>query len=333
MTIEKLPSGSYRATIMEHGKRYRKTFDHKPTQKEVLQALAGEMSEKPKKTGMTFSVAAGKYCDSKKNTLSPKTYREYILQCKRLPEWFLDMSVDEIEQVDLNKLVSDMSGGYDPKSPKTISNAHGFVSAVLRTFRPNMVINTTLPQKRKTEPYIPSVDEVKLMLQHLKGTEFEIPFILGCYGMRRSEICALTPDDIEDRVVHINKALVQNEKNEWVVKSTKTTQSTRDIVIPQDVADKIREQGYVYKGFPHSISKHLSALEQKLGINHFSMHKLRHYFASRMSAMGIPDADILAMGGWETDHVMKTVYRHSMIGKEADAKKRASDKLTDELFN
>ena len=60
MTIEKLPSGSYRATIMEHGKRYRKTFDHKPTQKEVLQALAAEMSAKPKKTGMTFSAAAGK---------------------------------------------------------------------------------------------------------------------------------------------------------------------------------------------------------------------------------------------------------------------------------
>lgn len=49
--------------------------------------------------------------------------------------------------------------------------------------------------------------------------------------------------------------------------------------------------------------------------------------------MGIPDADILAMGGWETDHVMKTVYRHSMIGKEKDAKKNASDKLSKELFN
>ena len=48
--------------------------------------------------------------------------------------------------------------------------------------------------------------------------------------------------------------------------------------------------------------------------------------------MGIPDADILAMEGWETDHVMKTVYRHSMIGKEKDAKKNASDKLTKEFF-
>ena len=44
-------------------------------------------------------------------------------------------------------------------------------------------------------------------------------------------------------------------------------------------------------------------------------------------------ASIFAIGGWETDHVMKTVYRHSMIGKEKNAKKLASDKLSRELFN
>lgn len=333
MTIEKLPSGSYRATVMFKGKRYRRTFDHKPTQKEVLQSLSDEMQDKPEKTGLTFKEASEKYCDSKKNTLSPKTHREYVLQYKRLPNWFLDMPVDDISQIHINKLINDMGGGDKPKSPKSISNAHGFVSAVLRTFRPNMIIHTSLPQKRKNDPYIPSVDEVKMMLEHLKGTEFEIPFILGCYGMRRSEICALKPEDIEGTTVHINKALVQNENNEWVVKSTKTTHSTRDIIIPQDIADKIKEKGYVYNGFPHSISKHLTVLEAKLGIEHFSMHKLRHYFASRMSALGVPDVDILAMGGWETDHVMKTVYRHSMIGKEKDAKKLASDKLSRELFN
>lgn len=48
--------------------------------------------------------------------------------------------------------------------------------------------------------------------------------------------------------------------------------------------------------------------------------------------MGISDADIYAMGGWKTDSVMKTVYRHSWIGKEAAFKKRASDKLTDEFI-
>ena len=30
---------------------------------------------------------------------------------------------------------------------------------------------------------------------------------------------------------------------------------------------------------------------------HFPMHKLRHYFASKMSAMNIPEANIMRMGG------------------------------------
>ena len=57
------------------------------------------------------------------------------------------------------------------------------------------------------------------------------------------------------------------------------------------------------------------------------MFLFRHYFASEMSALGKPEADILRMSGWETDYVMKSVYRHSMIDKQENAKREASDKL------
>ena len=70
-----------------------------------------------------------------------------------------------------------------------------------------------------------------------------------------------------------------------------------------------------------------------LGIPRFPLHKLRHYFASKMSAMNVPEADILRMGGWETDHVMKSVYRHSMIEKEESAKRDAAEKLRNVLFS
>lgn len=68
MNIEKLPSGSYRARLMYKGKSYRKTFDHKPTQKEVMQSIAAELDENPAagKTELSFEDAAKKYCDTKK---------------------------------------------------------------------------------------------------------------------------------------------------------------------------------------------------------------------------------------------------------------------------
>lgn len=102
---------------------------------------------------------------------------------------------------------------------------------------------------------------------------------------------------------------------------------------PTQIAERIREQGYVYDGHPGKISDYLYRTQKKLGIEQFSIHKLRHYFASKMSSLGIPEADIMRMGGWETDHVMKSVYRHSMMEKEEQAKRDAAERLGDVLFS
>lgn len=118
-----------------------------------------------------------------------------------------------------------------------------------------------------------------------------------------------------------------------MIKSTKTTESTRDIIIPINLVKKIKEQGYVYKGSPGAITRYLGKIEDELGITRFPLHKLRHYFASEMSALGVPEADILRLGGWETDYVMKSVYRHSMMEKEENAKRDAAEKLRGILFS
>jgi len=266
----------------------------------------------------------------KRNVLSPRTIKEYAESVNRFPEWFRKQPVSDITQIEINKLVNEISKG---KFPKTVRNYHGFLTAVLGTFYPNLKVSTTLPQKVKSEPYTPSQGDVKRILEAVKGTQYEVPITLACYGMRRSEICALTPEDIDGDIVHISKAMVQNEKKEWVVKTTKTTESTRSIIIPESLAEKIQAKGCVYKGHPGCITKYLERVEDRLGIPRFPLHKLRHYFASEMSALGVPEADILRMGGWETDHVMKSVYRHSMMEKEERAKREAAEKLRNALFN
>ena len=319
MNIEKLPSGSYRVRVMEDKKMYRFTFDHKPTQKEIFNALAEKINNNSVNGKMTFYAAGKKYAESKKNIISPNTYREYVRTCDRLPEWFTDLQIDEITQIDINKMVNELS--LD-KNPKTVRNYHGFISAVLGTFRPDMKIYTTLPQKRKYEPYTPSDEDVNRILKALEGTEFYIPVVLACYGMRRGEICALQVSDIENDVVHINKALAYTVDKEWVVKSTKTTESERDIIIPKKIADMIHKQGYVYNGYPNSITRKLEAVERELNIEHFSLHKLRHYFASKM--LTITDSKtVQALGGWKTDNVMKNIYAHSMKTEQDKAKRKA----------
>lgn len=331
MKIEKLPSGSYRIRKMYKGKTYTVVTDYRPTQKEAIQLMADELDKvQGKYERMTFQRAAEEYIASKHNVISPSTVRGYEGILRNLPEAFLGKNIHDITTMDIQTEINRLSSH---RSPKTVRNYHGFISAVLGAFCPNLKICTTLPQKIKNEPYIPSDEDVKRILDYAKDTKYEIPLILACYGMRRSEICALTPADINGDVVTINKAKVQNENLEWIIKTTKTTASNREIIIPVKIADKIREQGYVFNGYPGKITDFLLSAQKKLGIPHFPLHKLRHYFASKMSAMNVPDADIMKFGGWETDYVMKGVYRHAMEDKNRKAQREAADKLGNVLFS
>ncbi len=218
------------------------------------------------------------------------------------------------------------------RSPKTTRNYHGLISAILSIFCPNLKLTTTLPQRIKNKPYIPSDEDVRIILAYARETEYEVPLILACYGLRRSEICALTLDDIDGDVISITKAKVRNEKKEWIIKTTKTTASTREIIIPMEIADKIRTQGYIFRGSPGKITDYLYSIQKKCEIPHFSIHKLRHYFASKMSSMNVPEADIMKMGGWETDYVMKGVYRHAMEDKNKQVQREVARKLGNEIF-
>ena len=282
-----------------------------------------------KHESMTFQAAAEEYIEAKRNVLSPSTIRGYDGIMRQLPQKFTSLNIHDITALDVQTEINRMAKGH---SPKTVRNHHGFISAVLGAFNPSLKLTTTLPQKSKKEPYIPSDGDIKKVIAYAKDTEYEIPIILACYGMRRSEICALTPQDINGDVVSITKAKVQNEKKEWVTKTTKTTASTREIIIPVEIAEKIRERGYVYRGTPGKITGFLLSAQKKLNMPAFSIHKLRHYFASKMSAMNVPEADIMKMGGWETDHVMKAVYRHAMKDENQEKQRIASMELKNALL-
>jgi integrase len=326
MKIEKLPSGSYRIRKMYKGKAYSVTVDYKPTQKEALQLLAAEMDNYVTDTNVgSFAAAAGEYIEMKRNVLSPATLREYARYVGRLPQDFVALRVSDITQVDVQKMANELS---KDKSPKTVCDLHGFVHAVLKAFRPNLVLNTTLPQKVKKEKYVPTDDDIKALLAEAKGTRYEVTLRLACYGLRREEICALESSDLDGNMLTINKAVVLDEDREWVVKITKTTESTRVIWVDDELADMVRDcNGRIYDAYPEGITKWLGRKQKKLGIPAFPLHRIRHYYASSAHAMGIPDSYIMASGGWKTDHVMKSVYRHAMSDRTVEMQKQVGEHM------
>lgn len=325
MKIEKRGSGQYRVRKTINKKTYTVTFDHQPSKKEIDIAFIEHMSTSSiYAPSGEFEIYAYKYLAIKDKVLSASTVRGYKSIINNMPQWFLNMPLKNITREDVQKLINDYSAEHSPKSTR---NLHGFIAAVLRMYYPDLVLNTTLPQKKDYEGYVPTPDEVRAILDAAYGTKYWIPFKLGTYSLRRSEIIALKyPDDFDGRIIHVTKALVQDDTGEWILKSTKTTGSTRDVVVSQEMIDVIKDQGCVYEGSAEVILQNLHRYQDRLSIPHFRFHDLRAYFATEMSKI-LPEQDWLAMGGWSSDHVAKKVYRKSRIEQNKQIQLDASDKL------
>lgn len=315
MYIEKLPSGSYRITQTKNGHRYRITVDHKPEDDEAILLMAKVIQKRPTVNNMRFCDAAEAFIDSKSNILSPKTRKENLALIKRVPDDFSRKYINTITSIDVQKLVNQWSSRL---SPKTVENYANFVLAVLKSADID-VKRPQLPQKIKHDTYIPSVDEVKAVENEM-ADKYKVAFFLACMGLRKSEICALTLDDLDGNTLSISKALVQAPDNTYVIKTTKTTDSTRTIIIPDEIAYKIRQQGFIYEGHPDNLYKNIKRAQDRAGVPRFKLHALRHFFASFMHDKGYSDKQIQEMGGWKTDNVMKSVYQHAMNMNEAKAK-------------
>lgn len=317
MKLEQLPSGSYRVRKTANGKTYRVTFDHKPSDREATIALAELMQEEAPREKGTFGTYAERYIESKRNILSPASVRTYYELIDRMSDRLKGTNLyditQELIQIEVNEYAKDHAA-------KSVRSLHGFIASVLGMYRPQFTLKTALPRKENKKGYQPTTEDIKTILEAVKGTEYSVPFQLGILGLRRGEICALTMEDLKDRELIINKTLVYNQG--WILKpSTKSDESNRVIVIPEALADEIKDNGTIYEGDPKKLNKHLQRVQKQLGIPQFRFHDLRHYFASYASTLGIPEADIMAMGGWKSDHVFKSIYRDSM----QESRKRSMD--------
>lgn len=320
MNITKLPSGSYRIRETYKGKQYSVTIPYKPNKHEAKELIDHKINNSVEKIS-SLENALVEYIKSKDNVLSPSTIKGYKSMSKSIPEWLLKKDLTEIDRLSMQKFVNEIAEDH---SPKYVRNLYGLVTACIRLFIPEADISATMPQKVHTEDYTPSLEDVKRLFEDAKGTEFYVALRLAAMSLRRSEILALTVNDLNGDELTINKAYVSGP-NGYVLKPTpKTDASNRTIVLPHDLAEEIRKQGYVYKYNPNAIDHFLRRRLPKLGIPFFSVHKLRHFFASYSHELGYSDAVIQSIGGWETDHVMKSVYRHAM-NKDESKKSMAKD--------
>ena len=152
-------------------------------------------------------------------------------------------------------------------------------------------------------------------------------------GLRRSEICALRWQDIDlDKgVLHVHSAVVFGEQG-FEEKTTKSVSGDRVLSIPAPVIDALNRGThngeFVCLLNPHTITNRFREKAVAVGVKPFNFHALRHFYASVMLSLNIPNKYAQRRMGHATDHMLKNVYQHLMQSKIDE-----TDRTIDEYFS
>lgn len=335
---KKLPSGNWRVKayigVGEDGKKKYKSFTA-PTKKEA-EYMASEylMDSKYKSTAdkILFKDAMLNMIELKKPVISPSTYRQYM-------QYYNHSYFDSIKNTPVtaltDKQVQKMINGWvdEELSPKTIQNLHSIFLSTIKTVDKRIVFDTKLPQKYKSDIYIPTDEEVSQLVKASINTPLELPILLAAFmGLRRSEIIALKWDniDFQNKKMIIDEATVLNIDNEPTTKKPKSVSGQRTIDIPASVLDALNRHRtddniQVVPLTGAAIYKRFKRLQKQLGMNDFRFHDLRHYNASVMLALGIPDKYAMERIGHASNAILRNVYQHTMKKKQSEFSSQLDD--------
>ena len=287
---------------------------------------------KIKKPSMTILEAVEEYIKMRESVLSPVTIKQYysIKDTHIKDDPIADVDINELTPIQVQAWINQLA---EKSKPKTVKNCYGFLRSSINMHRKEFDFTSIrLPQPVRYKANTPGDKEVQKFIQYIKEKDrnLYLAVLLAAFGpMRRSEICALTSDDIKGSSVTVHRAKVPVHGGGWAIKEApKTDASNRTITFPSFVAKELKGiSGPVVTCSPTHITKMFKKEMIRAGLPVCRFHDLRHYGASIMHAIGVPDVYIIERGGWSSDHVMKAIYRDSI-----DAEKRKQTAAINEHF-
>lgn len=358
----RLPSGNVRRLVYDHSEPV--LDDHgqpvidpktgKPKKKRIYASITAsniaeaELMAAEIKTGkgkarkplsMTLSEAIDKYIQMNDALLSPSTIASYAkIQRTGFPHiMHLPLSAFNVnmlrEAVNLECKRTKKKNGGGVISSKTVVNEYRLIGAVLHVFAPRVEYSSVrLPQIEHNQHHLSKPDTIYEMI---RGTEIELPCLLAMWlSFTVSEILGLTKSKSispDGNFITIREVIVLDREGNAVTKN-KGKYFTRDrtLRIPdyiKSLIDQVKGDRLVTISGP-ALSKRFARLVKKAGIPHMTFHDLRHVNASVMTILHVPDKYAQERGGWQSDHIMKSVYMQTF-----DDERAAVDFSIDQYFS
>lgn len=326
--IEQLPSGAWHTRVLLDDRRIsitRETYDECAA--EYLAIKNGVMAANEKKSGknVTLEEAVKDYIASKDGFLSPSTIEGYE---KFRRNMLLSMMKRNIFTVTNDQWQAAIRQEHKMgRSPKYIKNGWMFFAACIVAAgadRPEVML---YPAEHNERAYL-TPDEIDKFVAAIKGKPVEIPALLCLSSLRRSEMLALTWDnvDLKNKAIYIRGATVRGTSGLVDKKQNKSRKSRRPVPIIPPLLDALNAQpnktGKVVRMGGDTILDHVHSVCAQAGITSVDLHGLRHSFASLAYHLGIPEMVAAEIGGWNDLSTMHNIYTHLA---QKDIAKRSQD--------
>ena len=326
-TPKKKPNGSWEATVfvgtdpLTGKKKYKHiTADSKPALIAKMHRLTDETPKTVDAASMTVGEAVDAYIDRRRKDLSPSTLDGYTkMRRNAFPELMrlrIDKLSDEICQRAIDAAALTVS-------PKTIRNRWHFIYSAVKEAKKNIDIDVRTPTVKRKRLTMPDTEPLMSLFQAIENTPLEIPVLLAAVcGLRRSEIVALdfnTDIDYEKNLIHIDKAVVMGPDKVYHQKDPKTYAGERTVPAPAWIIDKIaqaRDNPKYVRWKANTITCKFTPIAKSHGVT-CSFHGLRHYYASVMAALNIPEVYAMERMGHSTNYMLHR-YQELLNSKTAE---------------
>lgn len=274
----------------------------------------GKRELKAKEKKPTLSSAIDAYIARRENTLSPSTIAGYRkIQSGR----FKDSMNRPIDRLKDWQAICDREALLC--SPKTLKNAFGFICSVLREngiTAPAVTLPTMIPHTREwLDP-----DQIRALVDSVKGTDDQLPVFFALHSLRRSEILALDWEniDLKNGCFKVKGSVVEDANSNWVYKEANknaTSNRTLPIMIPDlykalSAVPEEQRSGRVIPCTGEAVFKAINRACEKANVPQVGTHGLRHSFASLAYHLGMSERETMEIGGWGDTQTMHKIYTH-----------------------
>ena len=322
---KKLPSGKWRVQVFlgkdSQGKQIRRSITA-PTKKEAEQQAALLAAQRNITTSrMTVSQAIDRYIELNRLALSPATILEYEQTKKKLCDFGelpISKVTDDYAQKFINRLI---------ESGLKISTSKLHWSRIITAAKSadeNFKVKVKFPRQEKEEVQIPTKAEVLELIEKAKGTELYYPIQIAAFcGLRAGEIAALTQDDIKDGFISVTKSK-SRIKGQDFIKSTKTGKKRR-VPCPPELFKSLKASGWSSSEIKGAKISSIFCNKISKKAFPYKFHALRHFYASSLHSLGVPDKYIIEWGGWTDTKMLMKIYAHTQVEASEEYAKRAAD--------